>query len=244
MKPEKVNIIEKLSLFSEYWSPKIVGRLNRQEVKLAKLKGEFVWHKHDKEDEMFLVLKGRLKIEFRHETIELTENEFLVVPKGVEHKPVADEEVAVMLFEPEDQKDMYQEVLVNIWKSLDSFRGDSAMSTWIYRVAVNTSLTYTGKAYRHMKLMVNGETQNLNSVLDEENLKEKLEQENQLEQLQTELNRLSVIDKALISLMLEGLTMKEIADVIGITEPNVKVKIHRVKAQLKEKLKGENNGNK
>ncbi len=95
-----------------------------------------------------------------------------------------------------------------------------------------------------MKLMVNGDTQHLSSVLDDENLKEKLEQENHLEQLQTELNQLSVIDKALISLMLEGLTMKEIADVIGITEPNVKVKIHRVKAQLKDKLKGINNGNK
>lgn len=138
----------------------------------------------------------------------------------------------------EEQKDMYQEVLVNIWKSLDSFRGDSAISTWVYRVAVNTALTFTGKAYRHMKLMVNGETANLNSILDEENLKEKLEQEKQLERLQTELNQLSVIDKALISLMLEGLSMKEIAEIIGVTEPNVKVKIHRVKAQLKEKLKG------
>jgi len=139
----------------------------------------------------------------------------------------------------EDQKDMYQEVLVNIWKSLDSFRGDSALSTWVYRVAVNTSLTYTGKAYRHMKLMVNGDTANLNAVLDDENLKVKLEQEEQLDKLQTELNLLTVIEKALISLMLEGLSMKEIADIIGITEPNVKVKIHRVKAQLKEKLKGD-----
>lgn len=101
MKPEKVSIFEKLSLFNEHWSPKIVGRLNGQEVKLAKLKGEFVWHKHDNEDEMFYVLSGKLKIEFRDKTIELIENEFLVVPKGVEHKPVADEEVAVMLFEPE-----------------------------------------------------------------------------------------------------------------------------------------------
>jgi len=134
---------------------------------------------------------------------------------------------------------MYQEVLVNIWKSLDSFRGDSALSTWVYRVAVNTSLTYTGKAYRHMKLMVNGDTANLNSVLDDDNLNAKLEQEEQLDKLQTELNLLTVIEKALISLMLEGLSMKEIAEIIGITEPNVKVKIHRVKAQLKEKLKGD-----
>ncbi|QIA08200.1 RNA polymerase sigma factor [Draconibacterium halophilum] len=139
----------------------------------------------------------------------------------------------------EDQKDMYQEVLVNIWKSLDSFRGDSAMSTWVYRVAVNTSLTFTGKAFRHMKLMVNSITTNLNSILDDENLKHKLAEEKLLERMQLELNQLSVIDKALISLMLEGLSMKEIAEVIGITEPNVKVKIHRIKSQLKEKLKGE-----
>jgi len=139
----------------------------------------------------------------------------------------------------EDQKDMYQEVLVNIWKSLDSFRGDSALSTWVYRVAVNTSLTFTGKAFRHMKLIVNSETANLNSILDDENLNKKLEQEQLLERMQSELNQLSVIDKALISLMLEGLSMKEIAEVIGITEPNVKVKIHRVKSHLKEKLKGE-----
>lgn len=139
----------------------------------------------------------------------------------------------------EDQKDMYQEVLVNIWKSLDSFRGDSAISTWVYRVAVNTSLTFTGKAFRHMKLMVNSDTINLNSILDDENLKQKLAEEKLLERMQAELNLLSVIDKALISLMLEGLSMKEIAEVIGITEPNVKVKIHRIKSQLKEKLKGE-----
>ncbi|WP_319502744.1 RNA polymerase sigma factor [uncultured Draconibacterium sp.] len=139
----------------------------------------------------------------------------------------------------EDQKDMYQEVLVNIWKSLDSFRGDSAMSTWVYRVAVNTSLTFTGKAFRHMKLMVDADTTNLNSILDDENLKQKLAEEKLLERMQLELNQLSVIDKALISLLLEGLSMKEIAEVIGITEPNVKVKIHRIKSQLKEKLKGE-----
>ena len=138
----------------------------------------------------------------------------------------------------EDQKDMYQEVLVNIWKSLDNFRGDSAISTWVYRVAVNTSLSFTGKTYKQMKLMVNGNTQNLSSILDDESLEAKHKEESQLNQLQNELNLLSVIDKALISLMLEGLSMKEIADVIGITEPNVKVKIHRIKAHLKTKLTG------
>ena len=97
---DKVNIAEKLSLFSEYWSPKIVGELNGQQVKLAKLKGEFIWHKHDDEDELFLVLKGCLQMEFRDRTETIHENEFIIVPRGVEHRPVAEEEVSVMLFEP------------------------------------------------------------------------------------------------------------------------------------------------
>lgn len=97
---EKVNIAEKLALFSEYWSPKVVGELNGQHVKLVKFKGEFVWHKHDHEDEMFLVLKGHFKMEFRDKTVLINENEFIVVPRGVEHRPVADEEVSIMLFEP------------------------------------------------------------------------------------------------------------------------------------------------
>lgn len=97
---DKVNINQKLLLFDEYWSPKIVGELNGQYVKLLKFKGEFVRHKHEKEDELFLVIKGKFRIEFRDKTIELTENEFIIVPKGIEHKPVAEEEVSVMLFEP------------------------------------------------------------------------------------------------------------------------------------------------
>ena len=97
---EKVNIEQKLSQFSECWSPKIVGELNGQHVKLVKLKGEFVWHKHDNEDELFFVVKGSFKMELRDKTVVLNENEFLIVPKGVEHRPVADEEVSIMLFEP------------------------------------------------------------------------------------------------------------------------------------------------
>ncbi|GAB7089666.1 MULTISPECIES: RNA polymerase sigma factor [Marinifilum] len=138
----------------------------------------------------------------------------------------------------EDQKDMYQEVLINIWKSLDQFKGKSAISTWVYRVAVNTSLSFTGKSYREMQLIINTDTQNLSSILDNEDLEIKRKEEKQFNQLQNELNMLSVIDKALISLMLEGLSMREIADVIGINEPNVKVKIHRIKTQLKNKLTG------
>ncbi len=97
---DKVNLAEKLALFSEHWSPKVVGELNGQHVKLVKFKGEFVWHKHDNEDEMFFVIKGSFRMEYRDKTITLNENEFLIVPKGVEHRPVADEEVCVMLFEP------------------------------------------------------------------------------------------------------------------------------------------------
>lgn len=97
---EKVNLNHKFGLFSEHWTPKIAGELNGQQVKLAKLQGEFVWHKHDLEDELFFVVKGRLKMELREKTIIIEENEFLIVPKGIEHRPVAVEEVWVMLFEP------------------------------------------------------------------------------------------------------------------------------------------------
>ena len=135
-----------------------------------------------------------------------------------------------------DQKDIFQEVLINIWKSLDNFRGDSAISTWIYRIAVNTTLSYVGKSCKYMKLMVCADTQNLCTLFDEESFEAKQIMESQLESLQNELNMLSVIDKALISLLLEDLSMKEIADIIGITETNVKVKIHRIKKQLKTKL--------
>lgn len=96
----KVNLAEKFSQFSEHWTPKIVGELNGQHVKLARSKGEFVWHKHDNEDELFFVVEGVLTIEFRDKTVILNKGEFIIVPKGVEHKPVADEEVLVMLFEP------------------------------------------------------------------------------------------------------------------------------------------------
>lgn len=97
---EKVNLAGKLSLFSDYYNPRIVGELNNQHVKLAKLKGEFIWHSHDKEDELFLVIRGKLKMELRDKTIEIDEGEFIIVPHGVEHRPVADEEVHILLFEP------------------------------------------------------------------------------------------------------------------------------------------------
>lgn len=97
---EKINLDQKLSLFSDHWNPRIVGELNGQHVKLVKLKGEFVWHHHDHEDELFYVVKGKLRMEFRDKIVEIEPGEMIVVPKGVEHKPVAVEEVHVMLFEP------------------------------------------------------------------------------------------------------------------------------------------------
>ena len=97
---EKVNIQEKFDKFNDHWNPRIVGELNGQQVKLARLKGEFIWHSHEYEDELFWIVKGKLKIELRDRMIELQENEFFIVPRGVEHKPIAEEEVQVMLFEP------------------------------------------------------------------------------------------------------------------------------------------------
>ena len=96
----KVNVIDKLSLFSDHWNPRIAGELNGQQVKLVKFKGAFVWHKHDHEDELFYVIQGAFTMEFRDKTVEVKENEFIIVPKGVEHRPVAENEVSVMLFEP------------------------------------------------------------------------------------------------------------------------------------------------
>jgi mannose-6-phosphate isomerase-like protein (cupin superfamily) len=96
----KVNLKNKMELFSEYWTPKIVGDLNDSHIKLAKFKGEFTWHKHDDEDELFFVIKGKLLIKFRDQDVYLEEGEFLVIPKGVEHLPIAEQEVHVMLIEP------------------------------------------------------------------------------------------------------------------------------------------------
>ena len=99
-----ININEKLSLFSEHWTPKKIGELNGQQVLLAKLKGEFIWHAHKHEDELFMIIKGSLTLEFRDKTVELNEGEIYIIPKGVEHKPIAKEEVHVLLFEPIDIK--------------------------------------------------------------------------------------------------------------------------------------------
>ena len=100
MSIEKVNLAEKLGLLTEQWSPRIVGELNGQHVKVVKLSGEFVWHHHEQEDELFLVLRGAMTIHLRDRSVHLSEGEFLIVPKGVEHKPVAEGECHALLFEP------------------------------------------------------------------------------------------------------------------------------------------------
>jgi len=97
---EKVNLSRKFSQFQDYWSPKIAGEVNDSYVKLVKLKGEFVWHHHEAEDELFLVVKGRLLIKLRDRDIQLEEGEFVVIPRGVEHLPVAEEEAHILLLEP------------------------------------------------------------------------------------------------------------------------------------------------
>jgi mannose-6-phosphate isomerase-like protein (cupin superfamily) len=101
---EKVNIREKLALFSDHWNPRVVGELNGQHVKLVKFQGEFVWHDHASEDELFLVVRGSFRMEFRDRSVTLKEGEFIIVPRGVEHRPVAEQEVEVMLFEPAEIK--------------------------------------------------------------------------------------------------------------------------------------------
>jgi mannose-6-phosphate isomerase-like protein (cupin superfamily) len=97
---DRISLADKFASFSDHWMPRIVAELNGQHVKLAKLRGEFVWHRHDHEDELFLVHRGRFRIEFRDRTVELSAGDLLVVPRGVEHRPVADDEVEILMFEP------------------------------------------------------------------------------------------------------------------------------------------------
>lgn len=96
----KIILSEKLALFKDHFNPRIIGELNGQHVKLAKFQGSFVWHKHDNEDELFLVLEGEFNMEFRDRTVTLKKGEALIVPRGVEHRPVAEKEVSILLFEP------------------------------------------------------------------------------------------------------------------------------------------------
>lgn len=140
----------------------------------------------------------------------------------------------------DDQKDLYQEILVNIWKSLETFRGDSAIGTWVYRVAVNTALGFAGKTIRRMQVSVSLDDKALKIFSDDEKEQDYVRKEQLISDLQDQINLLNVIDKVLITLMLEGLSYREIADIVGVTEPNVRIKIHRIKETLREKLKGGN----
>ena len=97
---DKVNLAEKLALIDEHWRPKVVGELNGQEVKLVKFQGQFVWHSHEREDELFLGVRGRFRVEFRDRVVEVGPGEFVIVPHGVEHRTCADEEAALLVFEP------------------------------------------------------------------------------------------------------------------------------------------------
>lgn len=101
---EKIDIAEKFTLFTEYWQPKVIASLNGQEVKIAKVKGEFPWHHHEKEDEMFMVWKGRFRVEFRDHIVELSPGEAIVIPRGVEHRTASDQEAEILLFEPAETR--------------------------------------------------------------------------------------------------------------------------------------------
>jgi RNA polymerase sigma-70 factor, ECF subfamily len=140
----------------------------------------------------------------------------------------------------EDRKDIYQEILVNIWKSLDLFRGESKIETWIYRIAVNTSLNFAGQQYRRMKLNIDIDDPAIAGKLIVDG-DDALTSERQSQSLQACLNGLGVIDKAIMGLVLDDLSYKEISEIIGLTEPNIRVKIHRIKETLRKKMKGYEN---
>ena len=136
----------------------------------------------------------------------------------------------------EKQKDIYQEILVNIWKGLDSFRGDAQPGTWIYKIATNTAIGFVMKEQKRLNLEVVLEEKNLKYFSEEPEVQNLQENENMLNELESQINQLSIIDKILITLLLEDLSYRDIADIVGITEPNVRVKIHRIKGILREKM--------
>ncbi|HOY32927.1 MAG TPA: RNA polymerase sigma factor [Bacteroidales bacterium] len=140
----------------------------------------------------------------------------------------------------EDTQDLQQEVLINVWRSLDSFRGDAALSTWIYRIAVNTSLNYIMKENKRSQFNLTLTQQHFGVLLEDDTKTEKIEKENKLDTIHETINQLNVIDKLLITLSIEKLSTREIADIIGITEPNVRTKLTRIREELRLKIKGGN----
>jgi RNA polymerase sigma-70 factor, ECF subfamily len=137
----------------------------------------------------------------------------------------------------QDSEDLYQEILINVWRGLEKFRGDAQLSTWVYRIAVNTALSFVNKKNKYLNFntyLDDGKAANL--VGDEGETK--MVHEKQLELMSDLINELSVVDKIIMSLVLEELSTKEIAEIVGITESNVRVKICRIKEELREKVKG------
>jgi len=140
----------------------------------------------------------------------------------------------------DDYDDLYQEILINIWKSISNFRGDSSMKTYVYRVALNTAITFANKESKRLSFRVDWDVDKFDSFLIEESdeLVITTEMENKL---QTELNNLTIIDRTIVILTFENVSSKEISQIIGISEPNVRVKIHRIKNDLRKKLNGAEN---
>jgi len=138
----------------------------------------------------------------------------------------------------QDSEDLYQEILINVWKGLEKFRGASQLSTWVYRIAVNTALSFVNKKNKYLNFntyLDDGKAANL--VGDDGDTP--MIHEKQLELMADLINQLSVVDKIIMSLVLEDLSTKEISEIVGITESNVRVKIHRIKEELREKAKGQ-----
>lgn len=136
----------------------------------------------------------------------------------------------------DDCNDIYQEILINIWNSLENFRGDAKWSTWVYRISINTAIGFVKKEVHRQKIYIRHDNQRLNNLFENE-INISSEKEIRFQALENKINMLSVVDKIIITLVLESVNYKEIASIIGITEPNVKVKVHRIKNELKELLK-------
>jgi RNA polymerase sigma-70 factor, ECF subfamily len=135
----------------------------------------------------------------------------------------------------DDFNDLYQEILINIWKSLGNFKGDSSINTYVYRVALNTAITFANKEAKRLSYKIEWDIEQFESVLSSENEGSHITPEME-EELKNELNNLTIIDRSIIILLLENVSSKEISQIIGITEPNVRVKIHRIKEDLRNKL--------
>lgn len=140
----------------------------------------------------------------------------------------------------DDARDLQQEVLINVWRNLESFRGEAMLSTWIYRIAVNTCLSYILKENRRSAFTLSMDSHSIATLMLSDDTQEKVETERKFELLHDAINRLTVIDKLLISLAIEKVTTREMAEIIGITEPNVRTKLHRIREELRSMMKGGN----